>query len=184
MEKTLPFKDILAVFAHYGFRKAAMEDLARAAGISRQTLYNRFRTKQAVLDWAVEGYLGDTRARAVAELQDHDKSPAACLLGAFARWTGDHVTLLHDAPHGAEAIELGTQSIRRSHTDPEADFEREIAAFVSDRGLAAGRKQAADMAFMLMMSSKGLLLKTRTGEEFQAGMVRIIRAATTNPAAS
>ena len=152
MKETLPFKDILAVFAHYGFRKAAMEDLARAAGISRQTLYNRFKTKQAVLDWAVEGYLGDTRARAVAELQDRGKSPAACLLGAFARWTGDHVTLLHEAPHGAEAIELGTQSIRRSDTDPEADFERDIAAFLSDRGLATSRKQATDLAQTMIRS--------------------------------
>ncbi len=39
---------IIAVFAHYGFRKTAMEDVAKAAGKSRQALYNRFGSKDAV----------------------------------------------------------------------------------------------------------------------------------------
>ena len=177
MERNAQFANVLSVFAHYGFRKASMEDLARAAGVSRQTLYKRFGTKEAVLDWAVEGFVGDARALACAALHAADASPAECLLSAFSRWTGDHVALLHDAPHGAEILEMGTASLRRSHADPEAAFENEIVRFMCDRSICRTQKEAADKTFLLLMSAKGLLLKSRTNAEFQAGMTRIIRAA-------
>jgi len=177
MERDDPFESVLCVFAHYGFRKSSMEDLARATDLSRQTLYNRFKTKQAVLDWAVEGFIGKAREQASAALKD-DASPATCLLNAFSRWMGDHVAILHDAPHGAETMEMGIESLKRSDTDPHADFEKDVIRFLKDRGICKTRKQAADKAFLLLVSSKGLLLKSRSGEEFRSGMARIIGAAT------
>lgn len=170
------FKNVLGVFAHYGFRKASMDDLARAVEVSRQTLYNRFKTKEAVLDWAVQGYFGEILESAAAALNNADAKPADCLLGAFARWTGDHVALLHNAPHGTEIIEIGTESLKRSEADPHADFEKMLARFLKARGLCKTRKAAEERAFLLLMASKGLFQKSRTGEEFDTGMARIIRA--------
>jgi AcrR family transcriptional regulator len=177
MERDAPFAGVLAVFAYYGFRRASMEDLARAAGISRQTLYNRFKTKDAVLGWAVDGFVREAKARALAALSAKGASPAGCLLDAFTRWTGDHVALLHDAPHGAEILDMGIEWLRRSEADPEAEFEAEVARFLTERGVCRTRKEAADKTFLLLMSAKGLLLKSRTREEFQASMARALRAA-------
>jgi AcrR family transcriptional regulator len=177
MNQSAAFKNVLGVFAHYGFRKASMDELARAAGVSRQTLYNRFKTKEAVLDWAVEGFISETRERASAELKSSDASLATRLLNAFSRWTGDHVAILHDAPHGAEIIDMGTESLKRANADPHADFEREVAQFLKDRGVCRTRKEAEDKAYLLHMSSKGLFMKSRTTDEFQVGMARIIDAA-------
>lgn len=38
-----------AVFARYGVRKTTMNDIAREAGVARQTLYNAYPSKEAVL---------------------------------------------------------------------------------------------------------------------------------------
>ncbi|MEW8525612.1 MAG: TetR/AcrR family transcriptional regulator [Candidatus Thiodiazotropha endolucinida] len=178
MERNDTFSKVLSIFAHYGFRKASMEDLARAADVSRQTLYKRFKTKEAVLDWAVEGYARENRERVSAELKNHEASLSECLLNAFARWAGEVVPLLHDSPHGAEIMDMGTESLRRSGEDFHADFEAEIAQFLMDRGVCGTKEEAADATFLLHMSSKGLLLKSLSSEEFQAGMSRIIRAVT------
>ena len=41
------------VFSRYGLRKTTMADIARASGVSRQTLYNRFANKDEVFRAAV-----------------------------------------------------------------------------------------------------------------------------------
>lgn len=177
MEDSQTFTDILSVFAHYGFRKASMADLAEAAGVTRQTLYNRFRTKEAVLDFAVEGYVRNALQKASAELNAETASVDSCLLNAFSNWVGNLVSLLKNSPHGSEVMDMGTQSIKRSHIDHHLTFEREIAAFLINRGVCKTESEALDITFLLMMSSKGLLLKSETGEQFQDGMTRLIRTA-------
>lgn len=43
----------IAVISRYGYKKTTMGDLADAAGVSRQTLYNKFPNKEEVLRAAV-----------------------------------------------------------------------------------------------------------------------------------
>ena len=42
------------VFYRYGFKKASMDDVARAAGLSRQGLYLKFRSKEELFRVALE----------------------------------------------------------------------------------------------------------------------------------
>ncbi len=154
-----------------------MKDLAKALCVTRQTLYNRFKAKEAVLDRAVEGFVGDNREKASAELKDRDAPVDVCLLNAFARWIGDLVPLLRDSPHGSEIMDMGTDSLRRSDIDHHAAFEQDLVRFLVDRGVCETPGEAGEMTFLLLMSSKGLLLKSRTGEEFREGMARILKTA-------
>ena len=48
-----------SVFARYGVSKTTMNDIAREAGIARQTLYNKYPGKSEVLRACVRQY-GDT----------------------------------------------------------------------------------------------------------------------------
>ena len=68
MDDMETYENVLRVFAGYGFGKASMAEIASAANVSRQTLYNRFRTKKAVLSWAAAGFTEVCMARALARL--------------------------------------------------------------------------------------------------------------------
>ncbi len=168
---------VLNVFAHYGFRKASMEDLASAAEVSRQTLYKRFKNKEAVLDWAVNGYMREARLRVACVLKNAGTAVEESLLNAFSCSAGDTVPLFQDSPHGAEILDLGIESLKRSEPDFHDDFEAEIANFLLERQVCERKEDASEMTFLLHMAAKGLLLKSRTSEEFQTGMKRIIRTA-------
>ncbi len=170
-------QNVLGVFAQYGFRKTSMLDLAEATGVSRQTLYNRFRTKDAVLDWAVQGYVREAGAEALAELEASDTPIAKRLLKAFSRWIGETVPIMRNSPHGAEIMDLGIASLERSSTDPHLVFERTLARHLLDSGICDSAEDAEDTTFLLLMAAKGLLLKSASHEEFDAGMERVIRCA-------
>lgn len=62
-------------FAEVGVRRASMDSVARAAGVSRSTLYRRFPNKDALLAAVGEGIAADTMERlahAVRDLSPHD----------------------------------------------------------------------------------------------------------------
>ncbi len=176
MESETDLKNALTVFAYYGFRKASMDDLAQALGVSRQTLYNRFKTKEAVRDWAVEGFSRHMVARAASELENDKATTAECLLQAFGRWKGDHIALLRSAPHGAEIIEIATEALKSIKNSPVAAFEQQIVRFLMKREACANKKRAQDIAHTLDMASKGLMVTAESPEAFAAGMKRIINA--------
>ena len=174
MENESDFQNALSVFAHYGFRKTSMDDLARAIGVSRQTLYNRFKTKEAVRDWAVEGFSRQMLSRAAAELEDDTASTAQCLARAFDRWKGDHIAIIRAAPHGAEIIEIGIEALKNAKSNPLAEFDRRLVDFLVKRKTCANRKRAEDVVHVLEMASKGLMVTAENPEAFAAGMKRVV----------
>ena len=52
-------RQVLRTFAVYGFKKTSMEDIAKAIGVSRQSVYKRFGNKKRCYAWVVDAYLGD-----------------------------------------------------------------------------------------------------------------------------
>jgi len=177
MQKTIAFEDILAVFANYSFQKASMDDLAQAAGVSRQTLYNRFKTKQAVLDWAVTGFVEDRTGRLFTDLKQSDQSVATRLLHFYCEWMGQLVPVLHNTPHGSEIFEIGIESLEREGVSTHSEYEHAVAAFLVENDIYRDLSEASETAFLLTMGAKGILFKFNTVEEFEAGMKRIIRTA-------
>lgn len=177
MEDGTVFQNVLGVFAHYGFRKTSMSDLAAAANISRQTLYNRFGTKDAVLDWAVQGYVALAGSLATEQLDATGKPVRQRLLDAFTKWLGESVPVMQNSPHGAEIMDLGMASLQRSDADPHLHFETALCRFLLDEGICKTQQEAGDKTFLLLIASKGLLLKSTSSEEFNAGMIRIINSA-------
>ncbi len=167
---------IVDVFARIGFKKASMGDIAEAAGVSRQTLYARFGSKEAIRDWAAVEFANDIVKRTVIELNVETTSAERCLKNAFARKSGDLVGFLKNAPFGSELVDMGMDAVRESKSNPDVVFEMALIRFLKDRlGLTA--KEAKEIAFVLITSSKGLMVTCQNGEEFDAAMSRIIKAA-------
>jgi len=171
MQRDPAYQRVLEAFGHYGFRKASMGDLAEAAGVSRQTLYNRFQSKEGVLDWAAGGFIGDSETLALAALA----APGALedrLLGFFVEWIGSGAEFLSKAPHGAEIMELGKQA--RARTAPETEPRCRLALLEVLRAEGREPGEAEELGFVLIMASKGLMLAARDTEEYAAGMRRAI----------
>ncbi|MCT4656850.1 MAG: TetR/AcrR family transcriptional regulator [Cohaesibacter sp.] len=166
--------EILLIFAQYGFRKASMEDLARAAGMSRQALYKRFGSKDGVFEWAVQTFIEASLERSREKLGEEGLSPAEALASAFAIWTGEHVGMLHNTPHGMEMMDRAIGVTMQESVNIEGRFYEALAQFSHEKGLAPDLSAARELVFTISMAAKGLMLKSRTEDEFNNGMKRVL----------
>ena len=91
-----------AAFLRYGFKKTSMDDVARAAGVSRQGLYLYFDTKDLLFRESLQHLVSHliSAARAVAE--DGNLSLRDRLVGAFE---AVHCSAFHNASR-EDALEL------------------------------------------------------------------------------
>jgi AcrR family transcriptional regulator len=81
----------LDTFARYGYRKTSMEDVARAAAISRPGLYLLFGSKQELFTAAVTQALDRSLAAVSEVLADTTRPVRERLLDAFDHWTGRYI---------------------------------------------------------------------------------------------
>src|SRR3979409_1734621 len=70
-----------AAFLRYGFKKTSMDDVARAAGVSRQGLYLYFDTKDLLFREALQHLMSDLISAARAAAEDRNLSLRDRLLG-------------------------------------------------------------------------------------------------------
>jgi TetR/AcrR family transcriptional regulator, regulator of autoinduction and epiphytic fitness len=148
----------LAVFTRFGFRKTSMDEVARAADVSRQALYLHFGTKEELFRASVEHALGTALAEATAALGDGALPLERRLVGAFDAWLGRYVGTL-----GANAAELGTAT--NEHLGPlvtqlEGQFVDGVAKALRASGLLGAYKPAGltarQLAETLYATARGL----------------------------
>lgn len=173
MTTTDNLRAAFATFIQYGFKKTSMEDLARAMNVSRQALYKRYGSKEAIFRTVAETLIEDAVRSALEAMQDTSNALHDRLYAAFDIWAGRHVDALRSSPHSTEVL---------SHTDSTPDghvkqaekrlhdvIEAEIAAH-------APRLNAADVTFVLFSASYGLLYKAPDHATYEQGMRRAIAA--------
>src|SRR3977135_1179570 len=85
----------LAVFVRHGFRKTSIEDIAKAAGISRQGIYLNFRNKDEIFGAALRKALDDGLQAANKIFDDDRLTLEEKLLKGLDEWFGRHAGLLH-----------------------------------------------------------------------------------------
>jgi AcrR family transcriptional regulator len=91
----------IAVFFRYGLHRVTMEDIAREAGVSRQTVYARFGNKERLFVAAASHMLDQSNAGARAALD----APGALwdrVLAAFEAQNVGHVRDLKKSEHAEE----------------------------------------------------------------------------------
>lgn len=71
------------VFLRYGFRKTSMEDIAQAAGLSRQGLYLHFASKELIFKATLQHIVTQTFAAVRAAVDPRGLELEERLLGAF-----------------------------------------------------------------------------------------------------
>lgn len=161
------------VFMRYGFRKTSMDDVAAAAGLSRQALYLRFASKDELFGAALEHVLATSLTNARAVLRDDSLELPERIVAAFASLHGLHLGDAVAAQHMAELTEaaakiMGPQAL---HT---------LDAFVDDvartlASVAATRSSASDLAVTIDAASRGIKHSARDRADYEKQMARVVR---------
>jgi AcrR family transcriptional regulator len=81
----------LVTFARFGYRKTSMEEVARAAHISRPGLYFLFASKEDLFRAAVSRVLEEDLAEVARILGESDRPLRDRLLDSFDRWAGRYI---------------------------------------------------------------------------------------------
>jgi AcrR family transcriptional regulator len=126
----------LEVFGRYGFRKSSMDEIARSADISRQGLYLRFASKDALFRAAVRQELETALAEVSRSLDEEGVALEPRVVGALDAWLGRYVgsmlapdigNLLHDP-----AMQLG-DIVEPARAEFDARLSAAIAAAMSEK---------------------------------------------------
>ena len=162
----------VGVFARYGYRKTSMDEVARAAGVSRQGLYLQFANKEELFRKAVEQSLNSQLNAAMAALSHREDSLERRLIAACDAWSGQFVGTL-----GSDAADLmcaSTSLAGATLAHYEAEFELAVARAIADSPLnglcATAGLCPADLARSLHATARGFKQRSATREEFVRGM--------------
>lgn len=175
-QRNIEPQDILIAFAQNGFKKTSMEDIARAAGVSRQSIYNKFGAKDACYDWAVNTHLTNVYGRVFEILSEDTASPISALALVFNTTIGDAIALV-TMPHGVELFDHTMKISNSSDEDWALRYQTRLGAFLFRNGFAGSNQEGIELAFVLIAASRGLSVQARTKEEFTTLMRRILEAA-------
>ena len=162
----------VGVFARYGFRKTSMDEVARAAGVSRQGLYLQFANKEELFRKALQHSLNRQLTAASAALSHTEDSLEKRLIAACDAWSGRFVGSLGS---GAADLMCASTSLAGSTLAQfESRFEAAISRAIADSPLnhfcAAADLCAADLARALHATARGLKQSCASREEFLKGM--------------
>ncbi|MEO0360379.1 MAG: hypothetical protein AAF322_04685, partial [Pseudomonadota bacterium] len=141
-----------------------------------------FKSKEAVLDWAVAGYGREAEEAALDALADEGPLEDR-LVAFFEEWLGALAPRLHGSAHGVEIFELGKASHQRNDGESFARCLDALAARLAGSGARPAGEAAADAAFAMTMAAKGVLMSPDDREDFSAVVRRIVRAFTADRAA-
>ena len=174
----------MGVFLAYGFQRTTMDDIARAADVSRPALYLQFRNKtdiyRALARRFLEGVLATAREAMARE------TSLAGRLGTAIRLTCETMLEIEASPHGAEILDmkssLAADIVAAGRIEFHAMVEAAIVAELKQRGAhgPAPGFTPAQLADCLLDAIDGLKLRAPTPDAQRAAIdayIAVITAA-------
>lgn len=168
------------VFARYGFKRTTMEDIARAAGVSRAALYLHYRNKQDIFRSLVQAYFELAEARMQDALRP-GMAPEQALEAAFAAKLGPEMAPLLDSPHGEELLDANFATAADLVAAAEARLGARIADWLEAEAgegrltLAPFDGDAEALAQSMVAALGGLKHQCDSYEALRTGMGRLAR---------
>ena len=177
-------KAATATFLRYGFKKTSMDDVARAAGVSRQGLYLYFDTKDLLFREALQYLVSHmiSTARSVAE--DGNLSLRDRLLGVFEAVHGSAFQSA-SPEHAFELLQSAQSADGALLVQLDRDLMGIVAALLAEAGAADRWEEAgvtvAELSEQLLMSAKGIKASVDTLTAYREKMATAIRIVTHSP---
>jgi AcrR family transcriptional regulator len=142
------------VFARTGLRAATIGEIARVAGVSRQSVYAQFENKATLFDAAVTALVGEMKAAfgspSAPGPADDDVAWLRCLYSPVLTYFAQH----------PEALSLFKEADRVNHptflqyrVELAAAYEHAILERTAQRGLRLGRLPRVLVVMFIAMSS-------------------------------
>lgn len=157
----------MATFARFGYRKTSMEEVARAARISRPGLYFLFSSKEALFRAAVTQALERDIAAVERVLADTGRPLRERLVEAFDQWTGRYVgPLTRDV---AVVIADNPDLLGEVVETTPRRFEELVTDAIA---VESGREAATPVAQTMISASIGLKHQTAS-REFYLGRLEV-----------
>jgi AcrR family transcriptional regulator len=167
----------VGVFARFGYRKTSMDDIARAAGVSRQGLYLLFSNKEELFRRAVDHSLCGQLNAAIAVLSRNELSLEDRLVAACDEWSGRFVgSLSEDA---ADLMCASTSLAGETLRTYELRFEQALAAAIAASPLVRRCRRIGvchtEVARALHATARGLKQTCKARQDFVKGMSVAVR---------
>jgi AcrR family transcriptional regulator len=186
--RTTIMEAAIGVFLRYGFKKASMDDLAHAAGISRQGLYLHFPSKDELFTQATTWFAQQGLAAMRAALARQDLPLEARLIGAFdalhAQRDGSQMSLEHMNEIVATARQLVGPVLQAFEQTMVEQLARAIEDGRNEVPWLKAGLTAESLAQHLHASSHGLKHYATTAAEYQAGIRLAVRLILGQPGAA
>jgi AcrR family transcriptional regulator len=162
----------VGVFARYGFRKTSMNEVARAAGVSRQGLYLQFADKEELFRTAVTYKLSRQLSAALLALANDREPLERRLIAACDEWAGRFVGIA--VTDAADLMCASTSLAGSTLAHYESQFERALSEAIGASALAGFCANSGfspdDVARALHATVRGLKQSSRSRPEFLSGM--------------
>lgn len=162
------------VFLRFGYRKASMDDIARAASLSRQSLYSHFDTKEGLFRAVVLHILDKTRSAAMTALDRTEGDLQERLLVVFEAMHG-HVIGQIGAERMTELLETAASLLGPVFQELEDALIEKIVAQLATSGAAAAWNlmgiSPQDLAQNLYSVSCGLRHRVATIGAYRKAMI-------------
>ena len=158
----------LQLFARYGYKKTAMDEVAAAVGLSRQGLYLYFPTKEALFRAVIDHLLAQT-LRAAEDALGQPGPLRARLLACYDATHGSFIEDLRGTPHLGELVTAAGELVPGA-----LDLHHAALLSALQHSLeTAGIRHPADFAFVFDLAATGLKYRAASRASFLADLDRV-----------
>ena len=162
-------------FAAYGHRRTTMQDIARAAGLSRTALYRHFRSKDDIFRTLTERYFEQALLDMEAALTLPGRSTEDALYASFVAKDGAMMDVVLSTPHGAELLDAGFSASPDLVRTAAARSAAVLCRWLEARGLPPGLGPAQRLADTIVAALIGLKSSARSIGDLRAGEAQLAR---------
>lgn len=167
-------KQLLLTFALYGYQKTSMQDLADSAGLSRQSVYKKFGSKDKCYQWVIHTYLSNMYSEIFRILDDDSQEAGKGLEKTFEVFIGNAVEVIANK-HGTQVLDDTLKATHSSVEDWPLRFRTRLADYLVRHKLVS-EDNALGIAYTLISAGKGLLVEESSRESFTKNMALIINS--------
>lgn len=169
----------LEVFTTYGFRKTSMDDIARAAGLSRPALYQNFKNKTEIFRGLAEEMMLEATRKADAEFNQ-----PGCFRDKLTRAIDRSILEMHrfvdQTPHGKELIGISDEiaaDVNESWAEAMIDIVSRGLNQTSSEGLVdltPFRGDATTIARVFVFALEGIKNEVECGNPIEHHVMAVI----------